>query len=95
MSSILIDGSKWRVYILQSGNGYTYTGVTTDMKRRLRQHNGELKGGARFTRRGRPWRVIYEESAADRSSAQRRERQIKKMSRARKLQLAVFVQGEH
>jgi predicted GIY-YIG superfamily endonuclease len=47
----------WFVYVLVSRTGRTYVGVTTDMVRRLRQHNGELAGGARATRAGRPWRV--------------------------------------
>ncbi|CAE6919891.1 KIN14E [Symbiodinium sp. KB8] len=48
-------------YVLRSDNSArarTYTGITTDLKRRLRQHNGELCGGARATRRGGPWRVL-------------------------------------
>eukprot|EP00439_Symbiodinium_sp_Y106_P070185 s1515_g12.t1 len=48
-------------YVLRSDNSArarTYTGITTDLKRRLRQHNGELRGGARATRRGGPWRVL-------------------------------------
>ncbi|CAE7257569.1 KIN14R [Symbiodinium necroappetens] len=48
-------------YVLRSDNSArarTYTGITTDLKRRLRQHNGELCGGARATRCGGPWRVL-------------------------------------
>jgi len=47
----------WFVYVLVSAAGRTYVGVATDVARRLRQHNGELVGGARATRAGRPWRV--------------------------------------
>jgi putative endonuclease len=49
----------WFVYVLVSdrGRGRTYVGVTTDVERRLRQHNGALPGGARSTRAHRPWRV--------------------------------------
>lgn len=47
----------WFVYVLLSRAGRTYVGVTTDVERRLRQHNGGLAGGARATRAGRPWRV--------------------------------------
>ncbi|MBK9031978.1 MAG: GIY-YIG nuclease family protein [Myxococcales bacterium] len=47
----------WFVYVLVSGRGRTYVGITTDVGRRLRQHNGELAGGARATRAHRPWHV--------------------------------------
>lgn len=47
----------WYCYALISDCGrYTYIGKTNDLKRRLRQHNGELSGGARYTRKGRPWK---------------------------------------
>lgn len=46
------------VYLLTNGRQRTYIGFTGDVTRRIRQHNGELKGGAKSTRRGRPWRVV-------------------------------------
>ena len=51
--------AKYFCYILRSAcTGRTYIGATTNPARRLRQHNGELVGGARATRRGRPWRCV-------------------------------------
>jgi putative endonuclease len=47
----------WYAYVLVSARGRTYVGTTTDVARRLRQHNGELVGGARSTRAGRPWMI--------------------------------------
>jgi putative endonuclease len=47
----------WFVYVLVSTGGRTYVGIATDVARRLRQHNGELAGGARATRGHRPWAV--------------------------------------
>lgn len=53
--------STWYVYVLQSEEprdgkpGLCYVGCTTDPKRRLRQHNGEISGGARYTSKHRPW----------------------------------------
>ena len=38
---------------------YTYVGATKNLKRRLRQHNGEIKGGAKYTRRSKSWRVLF------------------------------------
>ena len=47
----------WYVYVLVSErNGRTYVGIAIDPDRRLRQHNGHRKGGAKSTRGGRPWR---------------------------------------
>lgn len=48
----------WFVYVLLSGDGRrTYVGITSDLDRRLSQHNGQLPGGAKATRAGRPWSV--------------------------------------
>ncbi|KAB1224942.1 Structure-specific endonuclease subunit slx1 [Morella rubra] len=48
---------SWCVYLIISTNApiKTYVGVTTDFQRRLKQHNGELRGGAKASRAGRPW----------------------------------------
>lgn len=56
----------------------TYVGCTNNCARRLRQHNGELVGGARFTRSGRPWRYIFQVSGLDHSNALRLEWALKK-----------------
>lgn len=45
------------VYLLRNADGRTYVGCTVHLARRLRQHNGDLAGGAAQTRRGRPWHV--------------------------------------
>ncbi len=48
----------WTLYVLVSeSTSETYVGITTDLERRLGQHNGERPGGARTTTRGRPWRI--------------------------------------
>lgn len=53
------DGeTQWFVYVLvSSAITATYVGITLDVQRRLQQHNGVLPGGARATRRGRPWQM--------------------------------------
>lgn len=52
----------WYVYLLESSSGATYVGATVDPDRRLRQHNGELKGGARATAmkcaKGETWKRV-------------------------------------
>lgn len=47
----------WWVYVLVSSEGRTYVGITNDLSRRLDEHNGVLPGGAKATRRGRPWSI--------------------------------------
>lgn len=73
----------WTVYLLTSGRR-TYIGSTTDPLRRLRQHNGEIQGGARSTR-GKQWSlVLYVTGFPDRSSACRWERIAKCRARGQK-----------
>lgn len=79
----------WWVYLLESSTEpLTYTGVTTDVTRRLEQHNGVLPGGAHATRRGRPWQVLHVEGPLARVAAHRREHAIKLLPREKKLALA-------
>lgn len=70
----------WRVYVLTSPAGRTYVGVTTDPERRLAQHNGQLAGGARSTRAGRPWSLgaIYGPYAS-RGEAQAAEYRLRRL----------------
>uniref|UniRef100_A0A0E0MJJ3 GIY-YIG domain-containing protein n=1 Tax=Oryza punctata TaxID=4537 RepID=A0A0E0MJJ3_ORYPU len=50
--------SSWCIYLIASSRiPRTYVGVTTDFPHRLRQHNGELKGGAKASSAGRPWNL--------------------------------------
>ena len=75
----------WYAYMLRCGDGSLYTGSTTDVERRLREHQGGT--GARYTRSRPPVTLAYAEEAPDRSAAQRREAAIKKLPRAQKLKL--------
>jgi putative endonuclease len=78
---------SWQVYILECADGSLYTGVAADLERRLRQHNGELVGGPKYTRGRRPVRLLWSEAAQDRGAAQQREALIKALPRAAKLAL--------
>ena len=74
------------VYILECNNGTLYTGITTDIKRRVDEHNNSKKG-ARYTKLRRPVKLVYSEISEDRSSASKREYEIKKLKRSEKLEL--------
>ena len=72
-------------YILECADGTYYTGWTTDPERRAAQHN---KGnGARYTRTRIPVRLVYVEPQTDRTTAMKRERIIKALSREQKMKL--------
>ena len=74
-------------YILECADGTYYTGWTTDPDRRERQHNAGQ--GARYTKTRRPVKLVYLEPQPDRSTAQKREFKIKKLTHARKEELII------
>lgn len=74
------------VYILECDDGSLYTGVTTDVVRRFAEHRAGI--GSHFTRAKGAKRIVYTEEQLDRSSAQKREAEIKKWPREKKLSLA-------
>jgi len=76
----------WFVYIIEASDGSLYTGVTTDVDRRFVEHCGTGKG-AKFFRGRKPVKIAYIQEHPDRSSALKREAEIKKLSRENKLQL--------
>lgn len=72
------------VYILCCSDGTLYTGITTDLERRVAEHNGINDKGAKYTRTRRPVEVVYSAECADRSEATKEEMRIKKLSRKEK-----------
>ena len=80
------DGS-WFVYILECADGTLYTGIATDIERRLAEHNGDAPNGAKYTRARRPVRLCYAEGQNSRAAAARREAAIKRLPRTAKLAL--------
>lgn len=78
--------APWHVYIVSCSDGTFYTGITTDLERRIGEHNAG-KAGARYTRSRRPVRLVYREAAESRSEAARREYRIRRMSPAEKRKL--------
>ena len=80
-----MKSSSWQVYILRCRAGTLYTGITTDVTRRLKAHNSGR--GAAYLRQNGPGVLVYLEPATTHSDALKREAAIKKFSRARKLSL--------
>lgn len=76
----------WHTYILQCADETLYTGITTDLIRRVDEHNHSDKG-AKYTRARRPVTLVYSESCVSRSTASSREFELKKLSRKQKLAL--------
>ncbi|MEH6548932.1 MAG: GIY-YIG nuclease family protein [Pseudomonadales bacterium] len=77
--------AQWWVYIIKASDSSLYTGITTDVERRWGQHCAGT--GAKFFRGRRPQSLVYVEASLDRSSASKREAEIKKLPRADKLLL--------
>jgi len=79
----------WYVYIIRCKDGTLYTGATTDINRRIREHN--KRKGARYTRPRSPVKLMFSQRIANRSKALKREIEIKSFTRKRKLKL---IKGE-
>jgi len=76
------------IYLLRCADGTLYCGYTTDVERRLAEHNGAGKvAGAKYTSGRRPVRVVHQEAFATRSEALKREAEIKKMKKNLKVQM--------
>lgn len=83
-SSAEHSAQRWRVYLVRCADDTLYAGVTTDVDRRVRQHNGEVSGGARYTANRRPVELAWQQACSSRSLAQMMEAQVKQLSRAEK-----------
>lgn len=73
----------WSVYIVRCADRTLYSGVTTDVERRVTEHNGSTKG-AKYTRARQPVTLVYQEKAASRSAACIREAALKQLTREQK-----------
>lgn len=78
--------SEWYLYVVRTRTGSLYTGISTDPVRRLRQHNGELSGGAKALRGKGPLQLVWQCRYANRSAASVAEAAFKKLSKAEKEQ---------
>lgn len=77
----------WKVYMLICADNSLYTGITTDIKRRLDEHNWIWYGGAKYTKIRQPVELVYLANVENRSEAAKEEIRIKQMTRKQKLEL--------
>jgi putative endonuclease len=74
------------LYILECSDQTLYTGITTNLERRIKEHNNS-KLGAKYTKVRRPVKLVYSQQFIDRSKASKEESRIKKLSRLKKIKL--------
>lgn len=91
IQAIVSEGSNpakhWFVYLIRTQQGVLYTGISTDPARRLRQHQGEIVGGAKALRGKGPLQLVWQYQAPNRSIASQWEFQLKKLPKKAKEQL--------
>ena len=75
---------QWFVYIVRCSDKSLYTGIATDVGRRLDEHNNNTSLGAKYTRARRPVELVYQETVSSRSAAASREHAIKSLSKPEK-----------
>lgn len=88
-----MTAKSWWVYIIRTKDGQLYTGITTDIQRRWQEHSSG-KGGARYFRTSKPESLCLTEQHPDRSSASKREAEIKKMPKLAKEALVARHQSD-
>lgn len=78
---------SYYVYLLRCADDTLYCGITTNLDRRIEEHNALTEKGAKYTRGRQPVALVYSELYDDRASASKREHEIKKLSKREKEQL--------
>ena len=76
---------SWYIYVVKCKDTSLYTGITTDIPRRLKAHNA--KKGAFYTKNKLPVELVYQEAMPNQSEARKREAAIKRLTRKEKLEL--------
>jgi putative endonuclease len=79
------------IYLVKCSDNTLYCGIAKDLPKRLSEHNGAAKGGAKYTKSRRPVELVYKEEAKNLSEALKREIAIKKLTRKEKEDLFAFV----
>ena len=78
---------SYTLYIVRCADGTLYTGIAVDVERRVKQHNGEMRNGARYTAARQPVLLVYRAAFPTRSAASIEEARIKRLTRAEKQRL--------
>ena len=79
--------SDWFVYMVRCADNSLYTGIATDVERRVDEHNNNNRLAAKYTRARRPVALVYQEQLASKSDAARREAAIKQLGKEEKERL--------
>jgi len=79
--------SDWYLYLIRCRDNTLYTGISTDVDRRLAQHQGEGNAGSRYLKGRGPLSLVFQEKLGSKSLALKVERRVKRMSKARKEKL--------
>jgi putative endonuclease len=74
----------WYVYMVRCNDNSLYTGITTDITRRVNEHNSKTNKAAKYTRSKQPIHLVYYETLACRSSASIKEAALKKLTKIKK-----------
>ncbi|QYK01459.1 GIY-YIG nuclease family protein [Shewanella psychrotolerans] len=82
-----ITEKPWFLYIIECCQGQLYTGITTDIERRFKEHQLSGPKAAKFLRGKAPLRLVYRESVGNHSQALKREVAVKKLKKQQKLAL--------
>ena len=85
-----MPATEFSLYIVRCADGALYTGIATDVDKRLAEHASGVRG-AKFLRGRGPLEVVFAEAVGDRANALRLEHRVKRLTRAQKLEL---VRGE-
>ena len=83
----------WYLYVVRCSDDTLYTGITTDLKRRLNEHNTSNRG-AKYTKARRPTNLVYYELYQSRSNAQKAEHKFKKLTRIQKEKIIIRGQNK-
>ncbi|NND64582.1 MAG: GIY-YIG nuclease family protein [Gammaproteobacteria bacterium] len=82
-----MSAKNWSVYMIRCSDGSLYTGISTDVTRRLKEHMHDKTKGAKSLRGKGPLRVVHEESGLSHGDALKRELAVKKLSKQQKEQM--------
>lgn len=82
-----MEDSLWSLYIIRCGDGSLYTGIATDVDRRLSEHEAQGPKTAKYLRGRLPLQIVYRKEIGNRSEASKEESRVKKLGVAGKLRL--------